>query len=195
MQCHRTGGWGLRCQPRRHNGLQCRVRAPGVQCQVGQGVQHQPGKGSGDRSETQERRQKQRTGPSHSRKGAGTHRAPTPQSPWDADLKSPGCPTARSSIPWSRVTCTGGRSRGAGPGQRRLVLPDPPSPAAKHRLLSSPSRSRPPQHRLFLCQRRAPRGSPGRAGDLCWPWAASAGDGWAAECAPAHAVSVGPSPR
>lgn len=50
-------------------GCSARVRASGVQCQLGQCVQHQPGRGSGDPSAAQERRQKQRT--DHSRKGAG----------------------------------------------------------------------------------------------------------------------------
>lgn len=183
-------GFRVQCQPRRHSGLQCQGK--GFWGAVPAGTVHcacstsQAG-ALGTLSAAQERRQKQRTDPSHSPKVLGhlsAHRAPTLQSPWDGDLKPPGCPTARSSIPQPRVTCTGGRSRGAGPGQRSLVLPDPPSPAAKHRLLSSPSRSRPPQHRLFLCQRLTPRGCPGRAGlpggifgDLCWPWITRASDG------------------
>lgn len=208
----RLGGRGLQCQPRRHNGLQCQGKdfwsaVPGA---VGSApARYSPG-GETKAENGQQQWEHPLTAthtPSHPPKGAGrpsVHRAPIPESPWHGDLKPPGCPRARSSILQPRVSCAGGRSRGAGPGQRSLVLPDPPSPAAKQRLLSSPSRSRPPRLRLFLCQRLAPRGSRaglprGTSGDCAGrglPGRVTVtGPGWAAGRTPANAEGVGPSPR
>lgn len=53
----------------------------------------------------------------------------------------------------------------------------PPSPAAKHRRLSSPSRSQPRRLCLFPCQPLAEVGPAvlcprGHLGTQCWPWAA-----------------------